>query len=191
MPPPPFQVLARQSVARNTRFDLRFDHLRTDQGEEIPRYLVVDPLNQIEGCTGVAVLPVVEGRLLLQRVYRHPVSRWGWEVPRGFVEPGETVAEGALRELLEETGLRCAPAALWPLGELSPEPGVINARILLFAATECREEAESRQPELGCGDERRLFEPEAAAAMAGSPEFSCATSLVCFYRYRDLRARLG
>lgn len=189
-PPPsprPFQIKARRSVARNTRFNLRFDHLLTDDGEEIPSFLVVEPLTRAaDGCTGVAVLPVVEGQILLQRVYRHPVSRWGWEVPRGFIDEGETAAEAARRELAEETGLLCAPEDLWPLGELSPEPGVIDARILLFAATVCREDANLRQPELGCG-ERRLFTPEALADLAGSEAFSCATSMVCFYRYRDRR----
>jgi 8-oxo-dGTP diphosphatase len=35
-----------------------------------------------------------------------------WTLPKGKLEPGETEAEGALREVEEETGLRC---------ELGPE----------------------------------------------------------------------
>lgn len=35
-----------------------------------------------------------------------------WITPGGGLDPGETPAQGAARELLEETGLRVAPASL-------------------------------------------------------------------------------
>ena len=31
-----------------------------------------------------------------------------WSLPKGHLEPGETFEQAALREVLEETGLRCA-----------------------------------------------------------------------------------
>jgi 8-oxo-dGTP pyrophosphatase MutT (NUDIX family) len=40
-----------------------------------------------------------------------PGERW-WFTPGGGLEPGETPAEGAARELLEETGLRVEAAEL-------------------------------------------------------------------------------
>ncbi|MCB2107813.1 MAG: NUDIX hydrolase [Rhodobacteraceae bacterium] len=44
-----------------------------------------------------------DGRVLvLRHVYRH---RWPWGVPSGFLNAGESPADGALRELKEETGL--------------------------------------------------------------------------------------
>jgi 8-oxo-dGTP diphosphatase len=42
------------------------------------------------------------GRVLL---VRHTYGCFNWELPGGASEPGETVAETALRELTEETGL--------------------------------------------------------------------------------------
>ncbi len=60
-------------------------------------------------CVGGVV--VHDGRLLLVRRGREP-GRGLWSVPGGRLEPGETVAEGCAREVLEETGLRVVPGAL-------------------------------------------------------------------------------
>jgi 8-oxo-dGTP diphosphatase len=52
------------------------------------------------------------GRVVL---VREEYSTWGrpyWNVPSGRVEDGETPAEGAARELAEETGLVVAPEDL-------------------------------------------------------------------------------
>lgn len=46
-----------------------------------------------------------DGRLLLVRRGREP-QRGRWSVPGGKVEPGETVAQAAVRETREETGVR-------------------------------------------------------------------------------------
>src|SRR5579864_9422259 len=63
----------------------------------------------------VAVLAVVlrgEGSatraLIVQRAQQPNAGRWGF--PGGVLELGETVAEGAMRELLEETGIAAEPA---------------------------------------------------------------------------------
>ncbi|HMD63861.1 MAG TPA: NUDIX hydrolase [Stellaceae bacterium] len=59
----------------------------------------------------VGVLAVVmrEGRVLVVRRANPPMSsRWGF--PGGVLELGETVAQGAMRELLEETGVTAKAA---------------------------------------------------------------------------------
>lgn len=52
-----------------------------------------------------AVVVREDGRLLLVRRGREP-QRGRWSVPGGTVEPGETPAQAAVRETLEETGAR-------------------------------------------------------------------------------------
>ncbi|MFC9688620.1 NUDIX hydrolase [Kribbella sp. NPDC056951] len=50
------------------------------------------------------------GRLLMVRHERLGVVRW--EIPGGHVEPGESAAEAAMRETVEETGVLVTPGRI-------------------------------------------------------------------------------
>ncbi len=51
------------------------------------------------------ILPFLDdGRIVLERQYRHAIGRWVYELPAGHIEKGESPAEAAARELKEETG---------------------------------------------------------------------------------------
>jgi ADP-ribose pyrophosphatase YjhB (NUDIX family) len=52
----------------------------------------------------VATLPVVDERVVLVRRATKP-GRGLWSYPGGYLEMGETLEEGAIRETREETGL--------------------------------------------------------------------------------------
>ena len=52
------------------------------------------------GCSAAILDPTKERMLLIRRADNR---RWG--VPGGYMEPGESVTEGCVREVLEETGL--------------------------------------------------------------------------------------
>lgn len=56
-------------------------------------------------CAAATVLR--EGKLLLVKRGIEPFKGW-WDIPGGFLQPGEHPTEGAVREVLEETGLRVA-----------------------------------------------------------------------------------
>lgn len=68
------------------------------------------------------------GEVLLLRHVFHTTAEWG--IPGGWLEPGETPQQGALRELREETGLE---AVLGPVVHLSREPEPSHIPIV-FAA---------------------------------------------------------
>ncbi|CAG9535323.1 unnamed protein product [Cercopithifilaria johnstoni] len=48
--------------------------------------------------------------LLTQEAKRQCLGKW--YIPAGRVEPGETILEGVVREVLEETGYKCEPEEL-------------------------------------------------------------------------------
>ena len=56
---------------------------------------------------------VTDGRRLL---LGHATGSPRWDIPKGVAEPGESFAAAAVRELLEETGLRALETDLRPLG---------------------------------------------------------------------------
>lgn len=82
----------------------------------------------------VCVLPLSEsGDVTCVRQYRYPFAEILTEIPAGKLNSKtENRAEAALRELREETGLRCA--SLTYLGDLYPSPAILDERISLYLA---------------------------------------------------------
>ena len=80
---------------------------------------------------GVVVDDPDRGVLLLWR-HRFITDTWGWEVPAGRVDQGETAMEAAERETLEETGWR--PGPLTPMTSYFPHNGSSDATFNLFLA---------------------------------------------------------
>jgi ADP-ribose pyrophosphatase len=82
----------------------------------------------------VAVLAVTdEGKILMERQYRHPHGRVFFEIPAGKLDSkDEDIFEAAKRELREETG--AVAKKMTYLGHLAPSPAVLDERIALFLA---------------------------------------------------------
>jgi ADP-ribose pyrophosphatase len=117
----------RSRVAyRGRLLQVNEDEVQLPDGGSARREYVIHP--------GAAlILPLfADGRVLLERQYRYPVSMHCYELPAGKLEPGEPSLATAKRELLEETGY---VAGRWDfLGPLYPSVGYSNERIDFFLA---------------------------------------------------------
>ncbi len=159
---PPVRRLSRRTALENRVWRVDLDHVVDANGAEVRDYLVLAARGHAAGTVGgVAVLPVLEdGRIVLLRNWRPAVDAWSWEVPKGFVEPGETPAEAARRELVEETGLA---GTLEALGAVWSEPAALATQAGLFLAYGCVP-APGREPlsaELGLGGPQAMTPAEA------------------------------
>ena len=80
--------------------------------------------------------------VVMVRQYRHGADRVTLETPGGMVDPGETPAQAAARELLEETGY--AADEVVPLGGVNPNPALFSNRLHGFLARGARKVREVR-----------------------------------------------
>ncbi len=84
-------------VCENNRFFVFLDRVVLSV-ESVRDYLVVAPKRvAADLVTGLAVLPVVEGKVGLIKTC-HAIMGDSWEIPRGFVDSGQSVLDSALRE---------------------------------------------------------------------------------------------
>jgi 8-oxo-dGDP phosphatase len=72
------------------------------------------------------------GRVLLLWRHRFITDRWGWELPSGWINPGDEPAEATRREVLEETGWEPGPLTL--LCAYGADVGISDARFHLYQA---------------------------------------------------------
>jgi 8-oxo-dGTP pyrophosphatase MutT (NUDIX family) len=88
--------------------------------------------------------------VLLVRQERHGIEDFTLELPGGMVDPGETPAKAALRELREETGYSADEAEL--LGWVHPNPALQGNRCWSFLVRGATRRGDGASP-LGHDDE--------------------------------------
>jgi 8-oxo-dGTP pyrophosphatase MutT (NUDIX family) len=94
--------------------------------------------------SGVVVDDPDRGVLLLWR-HRFITDTWGWELPAGRVDLGETPIEAGARETLEETGWQ--PGALEPMFTYFPHNGTSDMTFNLFVATSATHVGDPADPD--------------------------------------------
>jgi ADP-ribose pyrophosphatase len=115
-------------VYKDTYVVLLRDAVRFRNGFIGPYIRVISAADQ----GGAAVLPVIDGRVVLMRHERHATRKKHWEIPRGFAASGETPAETARREAVEEIGIS-APEII-DIGSVYPDTGASNVHTRLYLA---------------------------------------------------------
>jgi 8-oxo-dGTP pyrophosphatase MutT (NUDIX family) len=112
----------------------------------------------------VAATP--SGHFPIVRQYRPALEEFTWELPAGLAEPGEDIAEGCRRELLEETGY--PTRAIHSLGVAAPCSGRLSNRIHSYFV-ETGERIADFVPEPGL--EVKLVTPSELSGMIASGAF--------------------
>ncbi|HSN31728.1 MAG TPA: NUDIX hydrolase [Ideonella sp.] len=96
------RCVASQQVYAGHFLDVRRDTVALPNGRETTREYIVHP-----GAVMVVAL-ADDGRLVVERQYRHAMGRVMLEFPAGKIDADEPPFECAVRELAEETGYRAA-----------------------------------------------------------------------------------
>ena len=92
------RLVHTERVFNGTFLHVQRDRVLLPDGRESTREFIRHP-------GAVMVVPLLDdGRLLMERQYRHPMGRVMLEFPAGKLDPGETPDACGRRELQEETG---------------------------------------------------------------------------------------
>jgi ADP-ribose pyrophosphatase len=120
------KVLRSKIVYKGRVFGVRRDEVIEPTGVRAIREVITHP-------GSVVVMPVLEdGRILMIRQYRYAARQFLWELVAGRIDPGESVRQGAARELIEETGYRAKRFRVFL--NLFPSPGFLEERMWILVA---------------------------------------------------------
>lgn len=91
-------TLSREELLKGHFLHVVRESVRLPDGGTATREYILHP-------GAVAIVPFTDdGRIVLERQYRHPTRRVIVEIPAGKLDPGESPLVCGQRELLEETG---------------------------------------------------------------------------------------
>lgn len=118
-------TLSTQPIFEGKIISLQVDTVRLPNGKTATREIVKHP-------GAVAVLALVDDKMLVVEQYRKPLERNQIEIPAGKLDAGEDPLEAAKRELEEETGYSCDTMKL--VCSFYTSPGFANEIIHLYVA---------------------------------------------------------
>ena len=139
----------------------------------------------------VNVIPITpQGEVILIRQWRQGIAASSLEIPGGMVDPGETPAQAAARELCEETGYE--PGRLEELGWVHPNPALFNNRCHSFLARDAIRVAEPRLEETEQIEVvKRPLAELARQVRDGGITHALVLAALCLYLLEPKRAELA
>jgi 8-oxo-dGTP pyrophosphatase MutT (NUDIX family) len=120
-------VHGERSLYESDWVNLRLVDVELPDGNRFEHHVVRTPFE----AAGVVVTDAERGVLLLWR-HRFITDTWGWEIPAGHIDAGESPEAAGAREVLEETGWKAGK--LQPLVTYNPMNGLADKRFHLFRA---------------------------------------------------------
>ncbi|MCC6569364.1 MAG: NUDIX hydrolase [Anaerolineales bacterium] len=119
--------IKQEEIYKGKIFSLWGGQVSLDNGDTAVR-------EYIRHSGGVAIVPVIDGNVILIRQFRISIERELIELPAGRLELDENPMECAARELEEEIGYQAKK--LIPIASYFASVGNSNERMFLFLATE-------------------------------------------------------
>ena len=110
-----WKILSSEYLVRRPWLTARRDVAELPDGRVNHEYYVLEYPDWVN-----IIAITKDGRMVLERQYRHALGKTCYELPCGVIEEGETPLEAAKRELLEETGHAGGEWTEWMT--LSPNP---------------------------------------------------------------------
>ena len=123
-------VHGERSVYSSPYMELCLSDVEIPDGERYEHHLIRLPRS-----VGMLVHDAAQRVLMVWR-HRFTTDTWNWELPGGWVDPGETPSEAAVRETEEETGWR--PGEPRELAYIQPCAGITDAEQFLYASGSAR-----------------------------------------------------
>jgi 8-oxo-dGTP pyrophosphatase MutT (NUDIX family) len=121
-----WKVISEQPLYQDEWLDIRMSDIELPDGRRLLHRSIHTP-------PGAGVVAVDDRqRVLLIWRHRYIPDSWGWEIPIGKIEDGETPVQAAAREFEEETGWR--PGPLRPQLIVRPTPGLSNSEHHIYQA---------------------------------------------------------
>lgn len=117
------KVVQSQRIYEGRVINLRVDTVVTQGGTHVMEIV------EHSGAVVVIAQPAPD-EIVLVRQHRHAIGADTWEVCAGGIDPGETPAQAAIRELREETGYRAR--AMQRLWSAYSAPGFCNELLHFF-----------------------------------------------------------
>jgi ADP-ribose diphosphatase len=122
-----WKVISERELYTDQWLDLRTADVELPDGRHLDHRFI-----RMAASAGAVLVDDQQRALLIWR-HRFITRRWGWEIPMGMIDPGETPAQAAAREVEEETGWR--PEQLQPLLVAQPTAGIMDAAHHIFVST--------------------------------------------------------
>ncbi len=124
-----WKTLSKEYLFKDTWFTIRKDTCETRDGKIISPYYVYEFPTWV-----TAVALTRDGKMILERQYRHALGETNFEIPGGCVDDTDASLQAAIeRELLEETGYKFDK--LEYLGKTSANPSTNNNWMHIYLAT--------------------------------------------------------